>query len=41
MRKVKPVIAATVEDLARALALPATETHTQRLRHAPEPLEPG
>ena len=25
MRKVKPVIAATVEDLARALALPATE----------------
>ena len=33
MRKVKPVIAATVEDLARALALPATEAKEWQVQY--------
>ena len=34
MRKVKPVIAATAEDLARTLALPAAEAKEWQVQHA-------
>jgi predicted XRE-type DNA-binding protein len=34
MRKVKPVIAATAEDLARSLALPAAEAKEWQVQHA-------